>query len=123
MKLMIGPGINNNKVRLDFRNSPDKPNNIPSYEIESSKADEFVKEYNNQTESLHKMTNTIMGLSGIIGLTATVKFLLFSQQNRILKGIASFISAVFAGALISIAVSADKKNKLMDKYDVQKYQE
>ena len=45
MKLMISQNIDNNRVRLDFRKSPDRPKNIPSYEIDSHNADEFVKEY------------------------------------------------------------------------------
>ena len=52
MRLQIGPSIDNNKVRLDFRKSPVKPDNVPSYEIEKSKADEFVRKYNSQEKNL-----------------------------------------------------------------------
>ena len=44
MKLIIGPNIDEKNVRLDFKASPSKPENIPSYTIKGNKADEFVKE-------------------------------------------------------------------------------
>ena len=33
MKLIIGPNIDEKNVRLDFKASPSKPENIPSYTI------------------------------------------------------------------------------------------
>lgn len=122
MKLMIGPNINNNKVRLDFRNSPDKPNNVPSYEIDNTKADEFVRQYNSQSDKLHKMTNTIMGISGIIGGIGAAKIVLGMGKNKLLKCIASVVASLSLGAIISTVISSNMKNKLMDEYDVHKHQ-
>lgn len=51
MRLQIGPNIDNGRVRLDFRKSPDRPQSTPSYEIEQTKADEFVKKYNSQEKN------------------------------------------------------------------------
>lgn len=121
MKLMIGPSINDNKVRLDFRNSPDKPNNVPSYEIDNTKADEFVKQYNSQTDKLHKMTNSIMGISGILGGIGAAKVVLGIGKNKLIKAIVSVVVALAAGAGISAIISSKMKNKLMDEYDVQKH--
>lgn len=122
MKLMIGPSINNDKVRLDFRNSPDKPSHVPSYEIDNAKADEFVKQYNSQTDKLHKMTNSIMGVSGIIGGIGAAKIILGMGKNKLLKAVASIAVALTSGALISAFISSKMKNKLMDEYNVQKHQ-
>ena len=38
MKLIIGPNIDEKNVRLDFKASPSKPENIPSYTIKGNKA-------------------------------------------------------------------------------------
>ena len=73
MRLQIGPSIDNNKVRLDFRKSPAKPNNVPSYEIEKSKADEFV--------ILGLAGGTIVGTGIGIGISSYKKNHLMDEYN------------------------------------------
>lgn len=121
MKLIIGPNITDNKVRLDFRNSPDKPNNVPSFEIENSKADEFVKEYNSQSEKLHKVANTIMGISGIVGVIASSIILFKSSTKKVVKALSALVASLAVGAIASAKIASDKKNELMDKYKVYKH--
>lgn len=121
MKLMIGPNITDNKVRLDFRNSPDKPNNVPSFEIDNSKADEFVKEYNSQSDKLRKVSNTIMGIAGIIGVVASTVILLKSSTKKVIKALSALVASFSVGAVVSAKISSDKKNALMDKYKVYKH--
>jgi hypothetical protein len=115
MKLQIGPSIDNNMVRLDFRKGPDKPDNSPSYKIEKNKADEFVKKYNNQENKLVKYTNFAVALWTIAGLG-------YSLFKRSLKVALLWVPAgIIAGLGIGATISARKKNNLMDKYDVREY--
>ena len=115
MKLQIGQSIDNNMVRLDFRKSPDKPENTPSYKIEKSKADEFVKKYNNQENKLVKYTNFAVALWAVAGWGMSI-------YKRSLKMALLWVPAgILAGLGISGAISAYKKNNLMDKYDVREY--
>lgn len=115
MRLQIGQNIDSTRVRLDFRNSPDKPKNIPSYEIEKSKADEFVNKYNIQEKNLFNFTMLLCGVFGGVGAVIGV-----------LKR--SFKWAVFGipvGWLLGLGVgtvfSTQKKNELMDEYNVKEY--
>ncbi len=112
MRLQIGPSIDNNKVRLDFRKSPAKPENIPSYTIEKSKADEFVKKYNSQERTLINLTILSAAICAVLGMFST------SHKNSIIKTILGLTGGTIVGTGIGIAISSYKKNHLMDKYNV-----
>lgn len=121
MKLKIGPNIDENRVRLDFKSTPDKPKNTPSYIILSDKADEFVKKYNKQDKKL-KAATFIAAFSCGFGAFLTAK----EHKNLVAKnkffpaGIGVIVGG-FVGALISSVVSYKMKNDLMDKYKVLPY--
>lgn len=119
MKLMISQNIDNNRVRLDFRKGPDRPKNLPSYEIASHNADEFVKEYNSQTEKIHKITGGMISATSIVGGLAGIKIYKSAGKHKFLKGISTLAAGVISGAIISASVASDMKNKLMDKYHVR----
>lgn len=119
MKLMISQNIDNNRVRLDFRKSPDRPKNIPSYEIDSRNADEFVKEYNSQVEKIHKITNRTIGISAIAGVLLGGKVYKSATKQKLLKGLSVLAAGVISGSVISAAIASNMKNKLMDKYHVK----
>lgn len=115
MKLQVGPSIDNNMVRLDFRKGPDKPENSPSYKIEKNKADEFVKKYNNQENKLVKYTNFGVALWAVAGWG-------YSLYKRSLKTALLWVPAgIIAGLGVGAAVSVHKKNDLMNRYDVREY--
>lgn len=115
MRLQIGQSIDNNRVRLDFRNSPDKPKNTPSYAIEKSKADEFVNKYNIQEKNLCSFTmlaSTILGGVGVIVgiLKRSLKWTLIGLPIGVITGLG--LGSIF---------SSKKKNDLMDEYNVKEY--
>jgi hypothetical protein len=115
MKLQVGPSIDSNMVRLDFRKSPDKPENSPSYKIEKNKADEFVKKYNNQESKLVRYTNLAVALWAVIGWGISI-------YKRSLKMALLWVPAgILAGLGIGAAISNNKKNDLMNKYNVREY--
>ena len=112
MNLQVGPSIDSNKVRLDFRKSPDKPDNAPSYQIDKSKADEFVKKYNRQENKLFKYTSLGMALFIMADLVLSI-------MKRSLKTALIGVPAIVgAGLGISALISRHYKSKLMDKYEV-----
>lgn len=115
MKLQVGPSIDNNKVRLDFCKSPGRPENSPTYEIESSRADEFVKKYNNQEKKLSRNINLSIATFAIAGWG-------YSIYKRSLKMALLWVPVgIVAGLGIGAAISSYKKNNLMDKYQVREY--
>ena len=121
MKLKIGPNIDENRVRLDFKSTPDKPKNTPSYIINSDKADEFVKKYNKQAEELKVVTF-------IAALSCGWETFFRAKKNKNLVAKSKFfpvgigvIVGGLVGALISSVVSYKMKNDLMDKYKVLPY--
>ena len=113
MRLQVGPSIDYNKVRLDFRNSPDKPSRVPSYEIEKSKADEFVKKYNKQEKKLLGITLSAIGGFSLVGwMIGLYKHSWKATGLGVVSGIA-------LGLGVGTIISAKKKNSLMDEYDVR----
>jgi len=115
MRLEIGPSIDNNKVRLDFRRSPDRPKSAPSYEIEKSKADEFVKKYNAQESNLLKFTTIAIAISAISAVFAIAK-------KRSLKWFSAALTlGVASGTVVGAVIASHKKNSLMDKYNVRPF--
>ena len=115
MRLQISQNIDNNRVRLDFRNSPDKPKNTPSYQIEKSKADEFVRKYNSQEK---KLLNITMGLSSFLGGIGATLAIIKHSWKWALFGIPT---GALTGWGLGTMFSSLKKNDLMDKYNVNEY--
>ena len=115
MRLQIGQNIDNSRVRLDFRNSPDKPKNTPSYQIEKSKADEFVRKYNSQEKKLFNFTMITSSLLGGVGAIIAI------VKHSIKYALIGIPLGVLAGWIIGTSVSSHKKNDLMDKYNVKEY--
>ena len=116
MRLQVGQSIDRNRVRLDFRNSPDKPKNTPSYEIEKSKADEFVRKYNNQEKKLFNLTMLTSGILASVGA-------IIAMTKRSLKlALIGIPIGIIAGWSIGTIISSCKKNDLMDEYNVKEYQ-
>ena len=113
MRLQIGPNIDNGRVRLDFRKSPDRPQYTPSYEIEQSKADEFVKKYNSQEKKLFNMTMFFVAIFSLFGWLTSV------GKRSILWGILGVPGGVVAGLGLGAMISSQMKNNLMDKYNVK----
>lgn len=113
MRLQIGPSIDNNKVRLDFRKSPDRPQNPPSYQIDSSRADEFVNRYNLQAKNLNQLTMIAVSVFALFG------FLSGMVKRSILGSVLGMIGGILTGLGAGVAYSSYQKNKLMDKYDVK----
>lgn len=115
MRLQIGQNIDDSRVRLDFRNSPDKPKNTPSYQIEKSKADEFVRKYNSQEKKLFNFTMITSSLLGGVGAIIAI------VKHSIKHALIGIPLGVLAGWIIGTSVSSHKKNDLMDKYNVKEY--
>ncbi len=120
MKLIIGPNIDEKNVRLDFKASPSKPENIPSYTIKGNKADEFVKEYNAQSERLKTTTKVCVATGGVVGWLAALETLANKTHNKMISAI-GFPIGMIAGGIVSSIISYEQKNKLMDIYQVKKY--
>ena len=114
MRLQVGPKIDNNQVRLDFKQSPGKPDNMPSYQIAADKADEFVNKYNDQSKSLLKLTVMTSILGGIIGLVAALKI-----KTSKLKTVLGIAGGALAGFGAGVGISSYNKNRLMKKYDIK----
>lgn len=114
MRLQIGPNLDNNNVRLDFKRSPDIPSNAPSYEIQAHKADEFVKKYNKQEKNL--MSGTLVSSLAL----ATTSLILSLKRNSWLWAILGIPGGIFTGIGVGAMVSSHKKNDLMDKYNVKR---
>ncbi len=114
MHLQVGQNIDGKRVRLDFRKSPVCPDNAPSYTIEKSKADEFVKKYNRQANNLLNISVLLSSAFAILGG-------IFGLKSRSWKNVtASIFGGTLIGLASSIIFSSYKKNKLMNKYDVKK---
>jgi hypothetical protein len=115
MRLQVGQSIDKNRVRLDFRNSPDKPKNTPTYEIEKSKADEFVRKYNSQEKKLFNLTILTSSILGGVG--AIIAFVKHSLKHALI----GIPIGILTGWGIGTTFSSHKKNGLMDEYDVKEY--
>jgi long-subunit acyl-CoA synthetase (AMP-forming) len=119
MRLQISTVIDNSHVRLDFRKSPDRPDNVPSYKIENSKADEFVLKYNKLNDKLNKTNNIIIALGVISGAIGGLNIILKENAHKWLKAsIALLGTSAFAIGATAI-ISSKIKNNLMDKYNVK----
>ncbi len=114
MYISAAQEIQNNKVKLVYKNSPYKPYNAPSYKIDKQYADEFVKKYNSKTSELNKLTACFSMFGAVVGFAAAGKKL----TSKIFKGLPiGAFSGLIAGGIISYSC----KNNLMEKYNVRKY--
>ncbi len=113
MKLQVGPNIDNSMVRLDFRKSPDKPDYTPSYIIEKSKADDFVREYNEQENKLLNFTIITSAVFAALG------WLTSRHKSSWLWKIFSIPAGIIAGGAVGAMISSHNKSNLMDKYNVK----
>ncbi len=103
-----------NRKKLEYVQSPTKPRFAPSYVISGQRADEFVKKYNEQSDSLVK-NSILMTVSGaIVGCGMAL------SQNAKKVGliIKSGVGAII-GLIGGITISQHEKNKLMDEYNVE----
>ncbi len=121
MKLQIGPNLENGRVRLDYKSSPNKPSRVPSYTIAENKADEFVSKYNFQADDLHKLTTACILGGGLSGGILAVKNLP-RGKSQLLATVLGVPTGLLSGALTSAIISYEKKNNLMNKYGVEIYQ-
>ena len=115
MKLQVGQSIDNGNVRLDFRKSPDKPKNSPSYIIDKSKADEFVKKYNDMEQKLLRNTNLTVAILAVAGWVVSI------AKRSLKMALFGIPAGIVAGLGIGAGISAYQKNKLMDNYHVKEF--
>ncbi len=122
MKLQIGPNLENGRVRLDYKSSPNKPSRVPSYTIAENKADEFVSKYNFQVDDLHKLTTACTVGGGLGGWLVAIKKAASGSKSQFFATVLGLPIGILAGTLVSAIISYEKKNNLMDKYGVEIYQ-
>lgn len=122
MKLQIGPNLENGRVRLDYKSSPEKPSNAPSYTIPKENADEFINQYNLQSKKLHKLTTACTIAGGISGWAISIKNTAEKNKRHLFATIFGIPAGLLTGALVSSIISYEKKDSLMDKYNVKIYQ-
>lgn len=115
MKLAIN-NYYDNKARLEYADAPSKPRFAPAYVISGQRADEFVKKYNEQSESLVK-NSVLMTVAGFV----TGCGLGLSQNSKKLSVLLKSVLGAITGLIIGIAISKHEKNKLMDEYHVEEY--
>ena len=113
MRLEIGSNIDNKRVRLDFRKDNTRAVYMPSYQIKSAKADEFVTKYNKQSSFLKKLTAVFVGAFAILG-----GYLGAKSERKLYKPLGIILGAL-SGLGVGAIISKEKRNKLMDKYEVK----
>lgn len=113
MRLEIGTNIDNKRVRLDFRKDNTRAGYMPSYQIKTVNADEFVTKYNNQSSFLKKMTVAFVGLFAMVGGYWGIK------SNRNFMKPLGIILGALSGLGIGAMISKKVRNNLMDKYEVK----
>lgn len=116
MRLEIGQNIDNTRVCLNFKKGNSKPDYMPSYEIQKSKADEFVSKYNEQSSKLKKTTLLSVVISTLFG-----GFVGFHANSKFWFPV-GIIAGMFSGIGIGAAIASYKKNKLMDEYGVKHFE-
>lgn len=100
--------------RLEYAKTPVKPRFAPAYIISGKRADEFVKKYNAQSESLVKNSILMTASGTIIGCGMAL-----SQSAKKIGIIMKSIAGAAVGLICGIFVSQHEKNKLMDEYNVE----
>ena len=112
MQITLGAELPNNKIRLNYVQSPHKPSNTPVYSINRDKADEFIQKYNNQSSNLNKF-GIFMTTFGALG---GYRYVGKNTFSRLLKGVPlGGLAGFFTGA----AIARFQKDKLMEKYGVE----
>ncbi len=113
MQLTIHDYDKNNK-KLEYAETPTKPRFAPSYVISGQRADEFVRKYNEQSDSLVK-NSILMTVSGaIVGCGMAL-----SQNAKKVGLILKSVAGAVVGLIGGITVSHHEKKKLMDEYHVE----
>ena len=74
---------------------------------------EFVTKYNKQSSSLKKLTAVLVGGLAILGGIFGVK-----SEKKIWKPL-GVIAGALSGLCVGAIISKEKRNKLMDKYEVK----
>ncbi|MCM1339236.1 MAG: hypothetical protein NC191_06160 [Muribaculaceae bacterium] len=113
MQLKVSQNLDNNRVRLDFKKSPSTPDRAPSYEIDKSKADEFVKRYNTQGVKLATTTQVVTNIGGLLGC------LVGFHKRSVKLMIGGTLAGWALGFLAATGYTVRKKNSLMKKYNVK----
>ncbi|MBP3820737.1 hypothetical protein J6G99_03730 [bacterium] len=116
MKLRIGAETENGRTRLDYVKAPSRPHSSPSYTIDTNKADEFVRKYNDQDTNLGIMGTFVISASAIMGWSIT-----FERKQTLKHSILGIMIGTFIGMIMSACISHFKKNSLMEKYKVKNY--
>ena len=98
------------KIRLECYPAPAGKNY--SFSVKKEHADEFVKEYNEQSSRLNKMGLAFTLLGALSGYRTVGK----DTLSKIFSGIP--VGAVI-GFLSAAAISCNRKDKLMDRYGVE----
>ncbi|MBO6257037.1 hypothetical protein J6N69_03255 [bacterium] len=100
--------------RLEYAQTPAKPRFAPAYIISGKRADEFVKKYNKQSESLIKNSILMTASGTIIGCGMAL-----SQSSKKIGIIMKSLAGAVVGLAGGIIISQQEKNKLMDEYHVE----
>ena len=113
MQLKVSQNLDNNKVRLDFMKSPSTPDRAPSYEIDKSKADEFVRKYNYQNVKLATATQITTNIGGLLGC------LMGFHKRSVKMMLGGTLTGWALGFFAATGYTVHQKNQLMKKYNVK----
>ncbi len=113
MQLRVGQSLDSSRVRLDFKKSPSTPDSAPSYEIEKTRADEFVKKYNSQGAKLFTITQVSANLGALLGCIAGF------HKRSVKMMFGGAFAGLVSGFLLGTGYTVYKKNSLMKEYDVK----
>jgi len=110
MRIVPAAELSNGRIRLEYYPAP--AGKRYSFSIKKEYADEFVKEYNLQNSRLNKMGIALTLLGALGGFRSMGKDIF----TKIFNGIP--IGAI-VGFLTAVAISHNRKDKLMSRYDVE----
>lgn len=122
MQLKIGPEIDDNRVKLDYKPGVNNPAKTPSYIVDKDISDEFVSKYNKQSDNLRKLTTLSVSAGAITGWVISLKNAACNGKKLWGTAMLDIPIGVAVGFLSSVLVSNIKKNNLMDKYNVKVYE-
>lgn len=114
MRLCVFQNLGNNKTRLEYISSKSTPYNTPGYVINSDCADEFVSKYNKTSDNLTKLTAGLTVTGALYGwLSCAKKASVTALKRGVIAGMSGFLFSSF--------VSYGIKDRIMNKYNVDKY--